>query len=85
MSVLETTDTEYYPYSLGHAIPEGLVVFDHVFVPTENVFLDGEVEHSASFAHSAASGSRDRLSNASAHSRAADVAVTRSPIARASK
>lgn len=43
---------EYHPYSRGHAIPEGMVIFDHVFVPNERVFLDGEVRHSATFAHS---------------------------------
>jgi len=27
-------------------------VFDDVFVPYEKVFLDGQVDHSATFAHS---------------------------------
>jgi 4-hydroxybutyryl-CoA dehydratase / vinylacetyl-CoA-Delta-isomerase len=30
---------------------EGTVIFDQVFVPHERVFLAGEVEHSATFAH----------------------------------
>ena len=31
--------------------PVGFVIFDHVFVPNERIFLDGEVEAAASFAH----------------------------------
>ena len=43
---------DYHPYSSGHGLPEGFVVFDDVFVPAERIFLCGEVEHSATFAHS---------------------------------
>ena len=32
-------------------MPEGLLVFDDVFVPNERVFLDGETSHAASLAH----------------------------------
>jgi 4-hydroxybutyryl-CoA dehydratase/vinylacetyl-CoA-Delta-isomerase len=49
---LRSTDPRYYPHSYGHGMPEGFVVFDHVFVPNERVFLCGEVEHSATLAHS---------------------------------
>ncbi len=40
------------PYSQTRAMPEGFVVFEDVFVPNERIFLNGEVEHSATFAHS---------------------------------
>jgi 4-hydroxybutyryl-CoA dehydratase/vinylacetyl-CoA-Delta-isomerase len=33
-------------------MPEGFVIFDDVFVPTERVFLDGETRYAAIFAHS---------------------------------
>ena len=29
-----------------------MVIFDDVFVPNERVFLDGQAEHAATFAHS---------------------------------
>ncbi len=45
-------DPEFFPYSSRYPMSEGLVVFDDVFVPNERVFLAGEVEHSATFAHS---------------------------------
>ena len=44
-------DERYFPYSRRTVMTEGLVVFDEVFVPNERVFLAGEVEHSATFAH----------------------------------
>lgn len=44
-------DSRYFPYSKQHVMTEGFVVFDEVFVPNERVFLCGEVEHSATFAH----------------------------------
>jgi 4-hydroxybutyryl-CoA dehydratase/vinylacetyl-CoA-Delta-isomerase len=43
---------DYFPYSGKHNMAEGFVIFDDVFVPHERVFLAGEVEHSATFAHS---------------------------------
>lgn len=43
---------EYHPYSGRYNMPEGFVIFDKVFVPNERVFLAGEIEHSATFAHS---------------------------------
>lgn len=45
-------DPTLFPWSGEHVMTEGFVVFDDVFVPNERVFLDGEVEHSATFAHS---------------------------------
>lgn len=44
-------DERYFPYSRNKVMTEGFVVFDEVFVPNERVFLAGEVEHSATFAH----------------------------------
>lgn len=41
-----------HPYSKTRLMPEGFVVFDDVFVPNERIFLNGETEHSATFAHS---------------------------------
>jgi 4-hydroxybutyryl-CoA dehydratase / vinylacetyl-CoA-Delta-isomerase len=43
---------DYFPYSSRHNMSEGFIIFDDVFVPNERVFLAGEVEHSATFAHS---------------------------------
>jgi 4-hydroxybutyryl-CoA dehydratase/vinylacetyl-CoA-Delta-isomerase len=45
-------DPRDYPYSRSNVMSEGFVIFDEVFVPNELVFLAGEVEHSATFAHS---------------------------------
>jgi 4-hydroxybutyryl-CoA dehydratase/vinylacetyl-CoA-Delta-isomerase len=45
-------DTRDFPFSGKHHTPEGFVIFDDVFVPYERVFLDGQVEHAAVFAHS---------------------------------
>lgn len=44
-------DERFFPYSRHHVMTEGFVVFDDVFVPSERVFLAGEAEHSATFAH----------------------------------
>ena len=40
-----------FPQSSRFNTPEGFVVFDDVFVPNERVFLAGETEFSATFAH----------------------------------
>jgi 4-hydroxybutyryl-CoA dehydratase/vinylacetyl-CoA-Delta-isomerase len=45
-------DWREYPASALIGTTEGFVIFDDVFVPNERVFLAGEVEHSATFAHS---------------------------------
>jgi 4-hydroxybutyryl-CoA dehydratase / vinylacetyl-CoA-Delta-isomerase len=44
-------DPERFPLSSRYAISEAMVVFDDVFVPTERVFLAGEVEYSGTWAH----------------------------------
>lgn len=41
-----------YPYSSRYNTPEGFIIFDDVFVPSERVFLAGETEFSPIFAHS---------------------------------
>ncbi|MFI0351257.1 4-hydroxyphenylacetate 3-hydroxylase N-terminal domain-containing protein [Actinomadura sp. 9N407] len=40
-----------FPVSSLHNMPEGFIILDDVFVPNERVFLAGETEHSATFAH----------------------------------
>jgi len=45
-------DTRDFPISTHHNCPEGFVIFDDVFVANERIFLDGEVQHAAVFAHS---------------------------------
>ncbi len=58
VSIINTTyaprgeDLRHYPVSSKRSCPEGFVVFDNVFVPNERVFLDGEVSHAATLAHS---------------------------------
>ena len=44
-------DVRHFPISSRTNMPEGLLVFDDVFVPNERVFLDGETSHAASLAH----------------------------------
>ena len=57
LSVINTTnaprnpDGRNYPVSSRRNMPDGFLVFDHVFVPNERVFLAGEVSHSAILAH----------------------------------
>lgn len=45
-------DTRDFPISGERHIPEGFVILDNVFVPDERIFLDGETEYAAVFAHS---------------------------------
>jgi 4-hydroxybutyryl-CoA dehydratase/vinylacetyl-CoA-Delta-isomerase len=45
-------DVRSFPVSSRIHMPEGFVIFDDVFVPTERVFLDGETRYAAIFAHS---------------------------------
>jgi len=58
VSIVNTTyaprgdDSDYWPISSQASYPEGFIIFDHVFVPNERIFLAGHVEHSATFAHS---------------------------------
>ncbi|HZZ47393.1 MAG TPA: 4-hydroxyphenylacetate 3-hydroxylase N-terminal domain-containing protein [Pseudonocardia sp.] len=45
-------DLRDYPVSANDSIPDSMVIFDDVFVPTERVFLDGQTAHASVFAHS---------------------------------
>jgi 4-hydroxybutyryl-CoA dehydratase / vinylacetyl-CoA-Delta-isomerase len=45
-------DPRDYPVSARASVPDSVVIFDDVFVPTERVFLDGQAAHAAVFAHS---------------------------------
>jgi 4-hydroxybutyryl-CoA dehydratase / vinylacetyl-CoA-Delta-isomerase len=64
---------DFFPYSSRFTMSEGLVVFDDVFVPNERVFLAGEVEHSATFAHSL--GLWERLGSVGHYAEMADTLV----------
>jgi len=58
VKVIDTTfaprhhDTRTFPVSSKHHMPEGFIIFDNVFVPKERIFLDGQVQQAAIFAHS---------------------------------
>ena len=45
-------DDRVFPVSRQNHMPEGFVIFDDVFVPEENIFLNGETRHAGQFAHS---------------------------------
>jgi 4-hydroxybutyryl-CoA dehydratase/vinylacetyl-CoA-Delta-isomerase len=45
-------DDRHFPMSRKRQMPDCMVIFDDVFVPTERVFLDGQTELSTVFAHS---------------------------------
>jgi 4-hydroxybutyryl-CoA dehydratase/vinylacetyl-CoA-Delta-isomerase len=45
-------DDRHYPMSRQRQMPDCFVIFDDVFVPNERIFLDGQTEFSALFAHS---------------------------------
>jgi len=45
-------DPRDYPVSSRASVPDSVVIFDEVFVPTERVFLDGQAAYAAVFAHS---------------------------------
>lgn len=66
-------DQRSFPMSGVEHFPEGFVIFDDVFVPNERVFLDGEVESAAVFAHSL--GLWERLGGLSSMADGADVLV----------
>ena len=46
-----TEDQRHYPLSSRRSCPDGLLIFDNVFVPNERVFLDGETSHAQLLAH----------------------------------
>jgi 4-hydroxybutyryl-CoA dehydratase/vinylacetyl-CoA-Delta-isomerase len=79
VTVINTTyhpkgaDVRHYPVSSKVSIPDGFVVFDDVFVPNERVFLDGDPEYAAVFAHSL--GLWERLGGLTAMVRQADELV----------
>ncbi|MGY1810975.1 4-hydroxyphenylacetate 3-hydroxylase N-terminal domain-containing protein [Blastococcus sp. SYSU D00669] len=66
-------DPRHFPVSGEESFPEGFVIFDDVFVPTERIFLDGEVESAALFAHSL--GLWERLGGLTSMADGADVLV----------
>lgn len=66
-------DTRDFPISGKHHTPEGFVIFDDVFVPTERVFLDGNPESAGLFAHSL--GLWERLGGLSAMARSYEALV----------
>ena len=66
-------DVRAFPVSGAHHYPEGFVIFDDVFVPTERIFLDGETAYAATFAHSL--GLWERLGGLSAFVEEADQLV----------
>lgn len=66
-------DKRDFPVSGLDHYPEGFVIFDDVFVPTERVFLDGEVSQAAVFAHSL--GLWERLGGLSGMADGADLIV----------
>lgn len=45
-------DDRHFPLSRKRQMPDAMVIFDDVFVPNERIFLDGQTEFSALFAHS---------------------------------
>jgi 4-hydroxybutyryl-CoA dehydratase / vinylacetyl-CoA-Delta-isomerase len=79
VKILNTTyaprhhDTRDFPVSARHHCPEGFVVFEDVFVPMERVFLDGQISHAATFAHSL--GLWERLGGLAGLADGADVLV----------
>jgi 4-hydroxybutyryl-CoA dehydratase/vinylacetyl-CoA-Delta-isomerase len=52
MSGPKTGDLRDSPLSSQRQMPQGFVIFDDVFVPKDRVFLDGESDCAAAFAHS---------------------------------
>jgi 4-hydroxybutyryl-CoA dehydratase/vinylacetyl-CoA-Delta-isomerase len=66
-------DDRHFPYTRHEQMPDCFVVFDDVFVPHERVFLDGQVEFSALFAHSL--GLWERLGGVSLMATEADTLV----------
>jgi 4-hydroxybutyryl-CoA dehydratase/vinylacetyl-CoA-Delta-isomerase len=43
-------DNRHYPVSMERSVPDCLVIFDDVFVPSDRIFLDGETEDSGALA-----------------------------------
>lgn len=66
-------DKRDFPFSGNYHMPEGFVIFDDVFVPNDRIFLDGETQYAAVFAHSL--GLWERLGGLSAMANDADILV----------
>ena len=66
-------DVRTFPVSSTNHYPEGFVIFEDVFVPTERVILDGITSHAAVFAHSL--GLWERLGGLSSMADDADLMV----------
>src|SRR5690606_23353402 len=66
-------EDRHFPLTRHEQMPDSFVIFDDVFVPTENIFLDGQVEFSALFAHSL--GLWERLGGTALMADEADVLV----------
>lgn len=66
-------DIRTFPVSSTNHYPEGFVIFDDVFVPTERIILDGITSHAAVFAHSL--GLWERLGGLSSMADDADLMV----------
>lgn len=66
-------DDRHFPFTRREQMPDCLVIFEDVFVPAERVFLDGQVELSALFAHSL--GLWERLGGVSLMATEADTLV----------
>jgi 4-hydroxybutyryl-CoA dehydratase/vinylacetyl-CoA-Delta-isomerase len=66
-------DKRIFPVSAATHMPEGFVIFNDVFVPNERIFLDGETQYAAVFAHSL--GLWERLGGLSAMADEADQLV----------
>ena len=79
VKILNTTyaprhaDIRDFPVSSRTHCPEGFVIFEDVFVPNDRVFLDGQIAHASTFAHSL--GLWERLGGLSALADGADVLV----------
>lgn len=79
VKILNTTyaprhhDTRDFPVSAKSHCPEGFVIFEDVFVPMERVFLDGQIAHAGTFAHSL--GLWERLGGLSGLADGADILV----------
>ena len=53
-------DSRHFPISSEKSIPDCTVLFDEVFVPSDRVFLDGEVEYSGALAETMGTWERAR-------------------------
>ncbi|MGH7779248.1 MAG: 4-hydroxyphenylacetate 3-hydroxylase N-terminal domain-containing protein [Candidatus Binataceae bacterium] len=79
VKIIDTTfaprhpDLRSHPVSSRTHMPEGFVIFDNVFVPNDRIFLNGEVQQAAVFAHSL--GLWERLGGLSAMAEEADQLV----------